>query len=131
MSHHFNLNRFFPKLVLDFGFMDGRWLSLSVEGLLPSLVKKVKDDYELRVISANGTCNCLPSYQKGFGRTEDEDSFKEKSKKIKVFYLVLRTHEHHIQIFEVPTASILFYGGKLNKKDLKELLPEEASIWLN
>lgn len=68
MSRHINLNRYFPAQVLDFAEEDGRWLSITVEGLLDKLIDGVKPDFELQVISKQGIANCLPSYQKGYGR---------------------------------------------------------------
>ena len=125
---HINLNRTIPKQVLDFGFKDGRWLSLTVEGLLPTLLKKVHDSYELRVIGKSGV-NCLPSSQKGIGRVEDIRAFKEKSKDVKFFYLVLRTFDNHIQIHRIPASTVRRFKGKLSRKQLKTVLPEETHKW--
>jgi hypothetical protein len=132
ISHlkHLNLNRYIPNCVLNFGYIDGRWLSITVEGLLPQIYKDFDEKAEIRVVSKTGCVNCLPAYQKGFGRSKNIEAFKNRCLEISCFYLILRTYNNHVVTVRVNKSEVKRRDGKLNKSDLLTLLPEELHKWL-
>ena len=129
-----DLSKYVCKFILDRLILDGRFISISVESILKAN-NLITEEEEVRLVSRKTGVNLLPSYQKGYGRFENVNLFKEKARSFTYYNLIFPTNLRDIFIIcKIPSHIIAKTEGKLTYKECVNLcssLDKEVGLWLH